>query len=573
MESVAEKADAWLRARRGKSLVYLFVLALGIPFLCLTQYAASPFFWVPRMDALYHSLQAHALAHRQAPAEPYFRAPLYLWLLSGVYATLGEGPWAPRLVQLVVGSGSVLLLYLLGERLFRPCVAFLAAVSMALYGPLVYNNLELHTPVVEVFFTLAALTALVRSGVGLKGVALAGGLAGLAALARPNALVLLPLGLWYLWQTRRPWRALVLFVVLALLPPLAVTLRNARVSGDPVFIASQGGINLYLGNRAHADGFTPSTPQRYRFDSAYEDSVALYGQRAAEEALGKRLRPSEVSRYWVGQTLRWWQAHPREALALTLKKAILTLSSVEIRNNTGYHYIREAWVPLLWLAPFGFAWAGPLGGVGLFLALRRHPQRAAIQLLVGFLGLYFLSIVVFFAADRFRLPLVPLLLLFAVEGGWQLLHCYHERLGKQALVLLAGLLLLVGGDWFRLPRAHWDSQDCWSAGNRLLALKRPDDAELYLRRALQQEPANAEYWTSLGEAAYLKGELSPAQEAFARALQLSPESPQSYYNLAVCLQEQGKSDEARGYLLQALARDPGYTRARTALAAISSAGR
>ncbi len=570
MKYICERLDTWLNAARGKSLGYLFFLALAVQLLYLTQYAASPFFLVPRMDALYHSLQAQALVQGNSPPEPYFRAPLYLWLLSGVYATLGNGAWEPRLVQSLIGSWSVVLLYLLGERLFRPSVAMFAAISMALYGPLIYNNLELHTPVVEVFSILAALLMLVRGGATLRGVSLAGVLVGLAGLARPNALVLLPLGLIYLWQIGQRRVSLALFLGLALLPPLAVTLRNARVGGDPVFIASQGGINLYLGNRMRADGFTPSTPQRYHYDSVYEDSVALYGQRAAEEAMGKKLRPSEVSRYWVGQTLHWWQTNPRAALSLTLKKTVLTLSAVEIRNNTSYHYIRKAWAPLLWLTAFGFGWAGAFGGVGLFFALCQRTQRAEIRLLGGFIALYLMSIVAFFAADRFRLPLVPILLLFAAEGAWQLGNYYRERRGRQALALLAALALLVRVDWFKLPHAHWESQDCWSAGNRLLALKRPQDAEPYLRSALKTEPGNAEFWMSLGEAAYLQGQLDSAHNWFANAVRLAPELPQGYYNISVCLQEQGKPEQARSFLEQALQRDPNYTRARDALAAISS---
>ena len=147
-----------------KTCLYLFLAALAVRGLYLSQYATTPFFWVPQMDALYHDLAAQDIAAGRWSQEPYFRAPLYYHLLGLVYKLFGHSFWAARGVQALIGSGSCVLLYLLGLRLFRPGVALLAAAAMALYGPLVYFDGELHTPVVEVFLGLAFLFFLVRAG-------------------------------------------------------------------------------------------------------------------------------------------------------------------------------------------------------------------------------------------------------------------------------------------------------------------------------------------------------------------------------------------------------------------------
>src|SRR5262249_22542436 len=152
------------------------------------------------------------------------------------------------------------------------------------------------------------------------------------------------------------------------LAPGLVTLRNQVVAGDPVFIASQGGINLFLGNRPEANGFAPTTPRRYGFAGGYEDSVELYGRRAAEEALGRPLPASAAQSYWVRRVLRWWREDPIGALRLTGKKWVLAWSHREIRNNHAFDFVRAELAPFLWCCPFGFWFAGPLGLLGIALA-------------------------------------------------------------------------------------------------------------------------------------------------------------------------------------------------------------
>ena len=68
-------------------LLLLFALALGLRVAHVLAYRASPLFEEPQMDALYHVEWARALAAgREYQDGPYFRAPLYPWLLGAVFA-------------------------------------------------------------------------------------------------------------------------------------------------------------------------------------------------------------------------------------------------------------------------------------------------------------------------------------------------------------------------------------------------------------------------------------------------------------------------------------------------------
>lgn len=556
-----------------KLLAYLFVAALSIRLLYLSQYASSPFFSVPALDALYHDLLAQAiLAGKQAP-EPYFRAPLYYHFLAGVYGVFGHSYWAPRLVQAVLGSLSCVLLYDIGARLFQPKVGLIAGAAMALYGPLVFWDGELHTPVLEVFLDLAfvsvALAAADRRSAALWGAA--GLLLGLSAIARPNVLVVLPLAVAAAaftrsasLQRRAAW--VVALAAGAMLFPTLATVRNWAVSGDPVFIASQGGINMWLGNRPGADGFTPSTPRRYRFDSEYEDSVALFGQRAAEEALGRKLTASESQAYWMRESARWWKEQPAAAAALLGKKAVLTWSHQEIRNTQAFDYFRREVAPLLWFCPVGFWIAGPLGLAGILLAWRRHPSA---RWLAGGALLYMASFLPFFAADRYRLPVVPILLLFGAFAAVWLAERLRAKEYRPVLRLapaLAVAVVFVNVDWFRTATPATWAADYWSEGNRFQRQGRMAEAEARFSRALELDPANAEIWINLGVTRYSTGRLPEAAEAFREAIRRAPENATGYYDLAMCELQTGRKETARALFRRALQVEPEHRGAREELA-------
>jgi tetratricopeptide (TPR) repeat protein len=569
--------DDTLRSARAKVWAYLFLGALGVRLLFLTQYANSPFFWVPSLDALYHDLHARAILAGHLEPRAFFRAPLYLYFLAGIYRVFGHSFWAARLAQACLGSGSCVLLYELGQRVFRPTVAMLSAGMMALYGPLVFFDGELLTPVLEVFLDLAFLLLAVRaSESGSKRAWLvAGGVLGLAAITRPNVLVVLPAALLLLWKPDRTCRSsrvagpMVALLIGASLAPGLVTWRNLRVAGDPVFIASQGGINLFLGNRPEADGFTPSTPKRFRSVGEYEDSVALYGQRAAEEALGRPLSASQAQQYWIGRVLRWWREEAARALCLTGKKWVLAWTHREIRNNHAFDFVRAEFAPCLWFMPFGFWLAGPLGLLGMTLAWKKGSQARSLVL---FVLLYVASFVLFFVADRYRLPVVPVLLLFAAHAMLWLGERARRREARRLAPALAALTLFVNVDWYRTATPATLAQDYWCAGNALQQMGRLEEAERQHRKALALDPANAEIWTNLGVDRYQGGHLAEAAALFHRATELAPASSGPYFNLAMCELQLGRPGQARRYLRQAVRIDPEHARARAELSRLEGSG-
>ena len=87
----------------------------------------------------------------------------------------------------------------------------------------------------------------------------------------------------------------VLFAIAFAAPPAAVTIRNRVVGGDWVVVASQGGVNFYIGNNPAAIG-TFAPPKLYpnvRLDHPAAMREAY--ERYAEEQVGRELSPAGVS--------------------------------------------------------------------------------------------------------------------------------------------------------------------------------------------------------------------------------------------------------------------------------------
>jgi 4-amino-4-deoxy-L-arabinose transferase-like glycosyltransferase len=184
-----------------------------------------------------------------------FRAPGWPFLLAGFYAVFGTHPLGVYLLLCVLGAAGCVLTYLLGREFLPEAGARLAGVLAAAYLPHAYFSCSFLSEALFVPQLLLGLLLLVRH---LKRPApalpaLAGLVLGWAALTRPFALLLVPVAWGVLpLEGRRRKQGVVLPAVLftaafvVVLAPWAV--RNYRVHGRFVLIATNGGSTFYGGN-------------------------------------------------------------------------------------------------------------------------------------------------------------------------------------------------------------------------------------------------------------------------------------------------------------------------------------
>lgn len=510
--------------------------------------ANAPDFHAPILDSLYHDLWATRFAQGEMPQEPYFRAPLYPTLLGCVYKVFGRDPFIPRVLGILFGMGTAGLVLAIGSRIFGRGVGILSASILILYRPFIYHETELLIPATLIFLLMLALWNLVRCLERpefkvrwlLTGVCF-----GLAAIARPNVLMFMPvLVFWLLWRERK--RAVIPVIVLTLGTIVAiapVTVRNYIVGRDRVLIASQGGINFYIGNNPESDGYTAKTPLGYNWHGDYEDSVALYAKRRAEKIAGRPMKPSEISKFWFQEGMRFWREHPGTAIGLLLKKTYLFWNAYEIKNNKNM-YFQTRYSPVLQLPLLSFGVVSILGVIGMAIwwgkSLRATGTRDAVSgtpfVLILYLLVYMGSVVAFFVCDRYRLPVVPVLALFGAYGAMEVCEAVHGRAWRTLTrMILAALVLgvLLHIDPYHVRPKDY-AEDHWSAANCLQQTGRYEQSIEEYQAALTLRPNYLEAWNNLGSSLYALGLLEQARDAYAKALDVNSEYPNAHNNLAQC---------------------------------------
>ena len=428
--------------RDALALAGIVVGALLLRLLYLWQYRDCPTFADPIMDPLYHVEWARAFARGESfmAGEPYFRAPLYPWFLGLCFQLFGENFLAPRVFQIVMGAATCGLIFLIGRRTFGSVTGTIAGATAAVYWPLLYFEGELLIVPLLLPLYLLYLWLLLRAADSgaWRDLALAGFVLGLGAITRPNILLFgLAACVWIaLRRTDTRPRAFARAFVMGLaclIPILPLTIRNYVEGDDVVLIASQAGVNLWIGNNPDSDGTRAVVPgTRPGWWEGYHDSRAM-----AERAEGRELKPSEVSQHFSRRARAWIREDPGAWLDLTGRKFRYFWNAAEIDNNQPMEFFATKFAPIVRYLPIGFGIVGPLSILGLFLAFRR-PDR--LFPLWGFVVLYAGSVIAFFVCARFRMPVVVVLLILAAEAGrWLIANARAKRwthVGPAAVALV-----------------------------------------------------------------------------------------------------------------------------------------
>jgi len=409
----------------------------------------KPLFYQPQVDAAVYDDWGWEIASRSVLGhDVFYMDPLYAYFLGAYYKLRGHDLYGVRFVQVVLGTSGCLALFLAGRRLLGTGAAFAALVLSATYQPLIFYDTALTKD-----FLGAALMSWVIFGVSV-GVASGGWgawlgtgvLLGLLGLVRGNALLLLAAiaaGIVVHDRRRAPsaCAALVVGAALAILP---ATLRNAWVAGDLVLTTAQLGPNMYTGNHPGNETGRYEWPSFIKTPSPKDEGPGF--RQEAERRVGRPLEASEVDAFWRRETLAYVAANPGTFLRTTGKRLAVLFNRFEIPDNYSLYVMTElSWVLRLPLANFGWV-IGPLGLTGLLLGLREVRRLAWLYLV---LGTYVASIAVFFVFDRYRLPMIPPLVLFSALAIVEL----WRRLRRRELRALAGwgLVLAVAVGLVQLP--------------------------------------------------------------------------------------------------------------------------
>ena len=368
-----------------------------------------------------------------------FYPPLYAYFF-GILFRATRSLTVVLAAQSLVGALLVPAVGRLGSTLFGRRVGLIAAAVIAFYPELVWFSTHFWSETLLLALLWWAIERLVRADrrAATGAALLAGVLWGLAVLTREPPLYLAPIAaVWLAWRRPGGARRAAAFVLALALTVLPWTVRNAIVFRAFVPVSLMGGFNLWLGNSGLSHLQVDEETGRVGGGVAGDRLATRMALRAIRDRqplwLFEKLA-SEMPEFWKAGSEVLDQMIGRESCG-----PLTTRETVRLELLLAGSY-------LILFALF-------------LLGLARAPAVRGGALVLALLAGYNLMHVVTFAAPRFRLAVLPAIVVFAAAAvGAQRMPLRGRRLALLVLLALYGVLLLRPG----LPElALWR----WLAGH------------------------------------------------------------------------------------------------------------
>ncbi len=568
---MSDKTSLSFQVSRPVSLLIIFLLALSIKFL-IFAFLTEPLIFYK------YPYFAQIIAQGGDPGERILDlSPLYLYLHVIFYKLYGPNWEVLAIFQIFLGSLSCLLVFFIGEKIFGRTTGLIAALILIFYANLTLLELTLEPEALAIFlnslivFFLLQIKEETSSGRASWKWMVAGFLIGLAIITKPNGLLILPLAIIFNWLfSPSPYfklksTLLMLLGVAVILGP--ITFRNYYKFNDFILVTADSGKVFFHGNGPGATGMERADlPQQGFVEETQEEpdyAHALF-RKVARNLSGQNLKPSECSRFWWNQALAYMKKNPQEALLLELKKAVFFFGNYEIHDiDSVYNYYRKirSW-PFL---PFGVI--SSLSILGMWLA---RPKFRKTFLFYGMAAVYLLTVLIFFAASRYRLPAVPFLSLFAAYAVTSFISWGKEKKIKELIIFMSVACLLFMGTVFSF-RSEVLALDRWQMATRVhyvlggnLYFKKGEykKAIQEFEKAIALQPDFAPAYNRLGMAYAILKDLEKAEQNFKKVIELAPEVDQGYLNLGLLYEIKGEKAQAILLLQKALSMNPENRKAR-----------
>lgn len=427
-------------------LTAILVLASGLRIAALMSMEKTPYFNIFLNDENYYHSWAVEIAEGSFKSNDVYEfPPLPAYFMAGIYKVFSPNHVYIRLANIIMGTLTCYFIFLIAKELAGRSAGLWACLISALYGPFILYNIVILKTTLSVFlFSVLVYLLLwsVRFERWFKPI-LVGICLGLLINIRGNYIVLIPL-MALLMFLRSPFgrsrlkqmvSRLLLFLVGLCLAVLPFVLRNYVVSGEFVLTTSQAGLNLYLGNNFYNKlpyyrpvPFSTSNPRRQGKEFTIE----------AARRTGQTLSASEASSFWTKQVLLDSLERPGYYSLKIILKTMVLLNRFEAGDHyhSGFlcrfaHFFRFPWLAYWMILPFGL--------LGLFISVNLSRSHLYTTLVFLF---YAGTLVLFFSNARYRLPLMVILIPYAVMGLKEMAKRFRRKERNNFFLHLALLMVI-----------------------------------------------------------------------------------------------------------------------------------
>lgn len=443
----ARALQAARAARPVRPVLAVLLLAFVLRLLALASLRGTIYFHYPLLDERIYHTWATALANGTwHSAAVYEFPPLPAYVMAAVYKLSSPDLVYIRYLNLALGVLTCFFVYRVGERLGDRAAGVLAALGLALYKPFILDSVvPLKTALFVALFALSLWLLVLELETPRRGRELLLGItAALMLNVAGHALALLPVfaaavvlagpagdreGRW----ARQAGAGLLAFGAGLLAVVAPVVLRNHRIGGEWVLTTSQGGFNLYLGNRL-GNPEPYYTPTAFASASPFEQGAQFTIE--ASRRVGRKLTPGEASRYWRNEVLRLTAGSPGKLAVKLGIKGLALLNGYERGDHYGVDFLGR-YARFFALPLPGWTLLFSLGSGGLILvALTGGGRSRPVRWIALASCAYAATLVLFFTNTRYRAPLAIPLVLFAALGIRELLRAVAEKRSRRIVACL-----------------------------------------------------------------------------------------------------------------------------------------
>ena len=391
----------------------VFALAFCLRALALWSLSSTVYFTNLMPDEwVYHTWATKIANGTYRSTSVYQFAPLPAYIIAGVYTLLSPDVLYTRILNILLGSATCVVICLLGKLLGNRITGLIAGGVATAYKPFVFYSIVPMKTALSVFlFALSMYLFLtVLSNPSVPRTLSLGLVTGLLASVRQNSLVMIPLILLILlWNGRRdglPMKRLGIAVMITTLGlclsmgPFA--LRNYVIAGEFALTTHQAGFILYMSHSGKSIPFASTIPTEQQTQFEIE----------ASRRAGRKLSGGESSAYWMREVAQAATQDPGAFVSRLGGKTLRLFNQFEGSAQYSIEFVSQS-ASFLKLPFLGLSVILPLGIAGM--AINAARSRPALCVTVLFIA-YAATLIVFFTSDRLRLPLLVLLIPFAVIG-------------------------------------------------------------------------------------------------------------------------------------------------------------
>jgi tetratricopeptide (TPR) repeat protein len=526
------------------AVIIIFTFIIGL--LYVNQLSASIFSKPFTLDdALYDNWGLSISRGQLIGKDVFYGLPLYAYFLGFIYWLFGHSLYTVRIIQVLLTIFSCIMVYLIGSKTFTRKVGLLAALFFSLYGQFLFHEGQLVSVTLAIFLNLASILFIIVSLENKNKLCfiISGLLIGFSSLAMSGIFMIIPFisfMAFYFFKNKIEALLSIFLILFGISIPIGLsTLHNYLAEKDFVLVSAHGGITFYTGNNPNAKPYFSPIKE---IDGSDIQSFITGSRNIAERDLGRILKPSEISSYWTKKAVKFILSNPLHYTGLLVHKFLFLYNGREVYDVfIDYNLMRQHTL-ILFVAFLNFFLILPLAILGIYISRKIEVKRF---ILYSYILSYSLSIILFMVNSRYRLPLIPALIIFSAYGLYRLIV---ELKNNKKIPIKYFLILLVSVIFTNLPllkNAIGQAEDYNMIGLGYMKKGDLDKAIETLKKGIEFAPDYPSLYNSLGEAYYHKGQLGEAERTFKKAIEIRPDFPEAHNNLGVLYRKMNLTDNLR----------------------------